>query len=113
MDWAADPELKRILEVLAELHARTLGTFALEDVFHALGEHSARSQISTLVAYGSSADSAQALFNEESETIYATCLRIQQEQILRDLSAGVAVPREQLLELEEQLRSSFNRGNHV
>jgi hypothetical protein len=29
------------------------------------------------------------------------------------LSAGVAVPREQLLELEEQLRSSFNRGNHV
>lgn len=113
VDWAADPELKRILEVLAELHARTLGTFALEDVFHALGEHSARTQISTLVAYGSSADSAQALFNEESETIYATCLRIQQEQILRELSAGVAVPREQLLELEQQLRSSFNRGNHV
>ncbi len=113
VDWAADPELKRIFEVLTELHARTLGTFALEDVFHALGDHSARSQISTLVAYGSSADSAQGLFNEESETIYATCLRIQQEQILRDLSAGVAVPREQLLELEEQLRSSFNRGNHV
>lgn len=113
VDWAADPELKRILEVLAELHARTLGTFALEDVFNALGEHSARAQVSTLVAHGSNADSAQALFNEESETIYAMCLRIQQEQILRDLSAGVAVPREQLLELEQQLRSSFNRGNHV
>ena len=113
VDWAADPELRRILEVLAELHARTLGTFALEDVFNALGEHSARAQISTLVAHGSSADSAQALFNEESETIYATCLRIQQEQILRDLSAGIAVPKEQLLELEQQLRSSFNRGNHV
>jgi len=113
VEWAADPELRRILEVLAELHARTLGTFALEDVFHALGEHSARSQVSTLVAHGSNADSAQALFNEESETIYATCLRIQQEQILRDLNAGIAVPREQLLELEQQLRSSFNRGNHV
>lgn len=112
-EWAADRDMRRILEVLAELHARTLGTFALDDVFNALGDDPARSQISALVAHGSSADSARALFEEESDTILATCLAIRREEILRDLAAGVAVSTDQLREFEAQLKDSFNRGHHV
>ncbi len=112
-EWAADRDMRRILEVLAELHARTLGTFALDDVFNALGDDPARSQISALVAHGSSADSARALFEEESDTILATCLAIRREEILRDLAAGVAVSPDQLREFEAQLKDSFNRGTHV
>lgn len=108
--WAKDPTLCRILEVLGDLHERTLGTFALADVFDALGDDPAREHISSLVNHASFAESARALFEQEAHTFQQIALRLHRDALLRDVRAGVEISPEQLRQQEDLLRQSFNRG---
>ena len=111
--WAHEPPLRRILEVLGELHERTLGTFALADVFDALGDDPARELISSLVAHASFAESARSLYEQEAHTVQQVALRMHRDALLREVRAGVQVSPETLRQQEDLLRQSFNRGTHV
>lgn len=111
--WSQEPALRRILEVLGELHERTLGTFALADVFDALGDDPAREHVSSLVAHASFAESAHSLYQQEAHTVQQVALRMHRDALLREVRAGVEISPEQLRQQEDLLRQSFNRGTHV
>ncbi|MCC7015382.1 MAG: DNA primase [Planctomycetes bacterium] len=106
-------DLARILAVLGELHRKTLGTFAIADVFDTLGDDPAREQVSTLVAEASLAESAFALFEQNAQTITRLCEALHHEEQLRLVRAGGAIDAEQLRALEEMRRARFTRGQHV
>jgi hypothetical protein len=110
---ASDRDLRRLLEVLGELHRKTVGTFAIADVFEMLGDDSARELVSGLVAEASAADGAFQMFEQNAQTIARLCESLHHEEQLRLLRAGEAVDTEKLRALEEMRRARFSRGQHV
>jgi DNA primase len=109
-----EPELARLFEVLGELHAKTLGTFAIGDVFDVLGDDPARQLVSGLIAEASAADvGARELYDQNARSIERTCLERENREHLARLRAGEEIDIEQLRALEAMRRAQFNRGQHV
>lgn len=108
-----DRNLRRLFDVLGDLHTKTLGTFALADVFDGLGDDPARELVSALVAEASAADGAYEMFEQNAHTIARLCEFLHHEEQIQRLRAGDSIDPEQLRALEEMRRARFIRGQHV
>jgi DNA primase len=106
-ELCGDRDLRRLLDVLAELHAKTLGTFAIADVFDALGDDPARDLVSALVADASAADGIRAWYDDNARAFARAYESLHHHEQIALLRAGVMVEPQDLRALEELRRARF------